>query len=71
MTDDDPENELGWEPTNTGVITITRAAYDAMHDQARLEERLAIIAYLRSSRQPMAHTAWALARDIEHGEHLK
>lgn len=57
--------------TDTMIVTITQDAYEALQNQARLEERLAIIAYLRHARQPMVHTAWALARDIEHGEHLK
>lgn len=69
MTDDDPEESILYQ--SPPLVTITKPAYDSIQATAALQERLAILAYLRNARQPMIHTAWALARDIENGEHLK
>lgn len=40
-------------------------------EQARMEERAAIVAYLRIKRGAMQHIADDLASAIEAGEHLK
>lgn len=57
--------------TNTSVITITEEAYEMVQENAALEERQAILNWLRGDRHVMTHTARALANQIEAGEHLK
>jgi len=69
MTDDDPEETILYQ--SPPLVTITKPAYDSLQADAALQERLAILAYLRSARQPMQHTARALAREIEMEAHLK
>ncbi len=69
MTDDDPENELLHDEQMT--VMLSQGAYDALQDYAAQEERARIIAFLKDARHPMTHTAWALAKQIEDGEHLK
>jgi hypothetical protein len=53
----------------TDFITLTRDAYDMLHNQAALNERAAILQWLRSAKQPMTHSCWQLAREIEAGAH--
>jgi hypothetical protein len=52
------------------VITLTVAAYEMIAANAASNERRAITDWMRSAVQPMTHTAWALARDIDNGVHL-
>lgn len=71
MNDDDDEDFETVYMTHSGVITVTEDAYQYIGDAAALEERQQIIKWLRCDHHVMTHTAWALAKAIEDGEHLK
>lgn len=53
------------------VVIITEDAYNSLQESAKLEERQAILKWLRSANQPLMHTAWQFAKSIEQGEHWK
>ena len=57
--------------TKPALITLTLDAYNNIQRDAALQERLRIMAWLRSANQPMTHTAWAIAKAIETEEHHK
>lgn len=63
--------ETVYQSDKPALITLTLGAYETIQAQAALEERLRVLAWLRRAEQPMIHTAWALAKGIETGEHLK
>ena len=52
-------------------ITITFGAYQMLAQEGASRERRAIIEWLREASQPMTHTAWALAKQIEQRAHVK
>lgn len=52
-------------------LEIAHFSFNTGYKEGVKQEREAIVEWLRSAIQPMTHTAWALARDIEAGEHLK
>lgn len=54
---------------NDGIITISFGAYQMLAQEGASRERRSIINWLRSAHQPMTHTAWALAKQIEQREH--